>query len=282
MADEELDPRIPTCVNAFDNIVKGGLPVGSMVLLLGEVGSGHVEFAYTSAARLSLAKIDPMVRERYVRESFGHPIVIPPKVLYISFSRSKKEVLRDIRLSFAGVYYEAVKRNLIFKDLSGLYFKHTPVPSTWVADRPMLFGQTGNGASLVEAFVAALETDAPGNLVIVDSLTDLLLSPSVDSKEILYVLKGVQKAAKKWGSLVYLLLTTDIVGEEKEKLVADLCDGVLVFGWQRAPRGSWMRRYMYVPKFVGVLPHLDQQRVARFFTDIRYRSGFVVANTERI
>ncbi|MCK4718628.1 MAG: hypothetical protein KAT70_08170, partial [Thermoplasmata archaeon] len=139
-----LDQRIPTCVNAFDNIIKGGLPSGSLVLLLGEVGSGHVEFAYTSAARLSLVRADKNMRDRYVQESFGHDIVIPERTVYISFSRSKKEVLREFRLSFATQYYEAFKRNLVFKDLSNLYFRRTPVPSSWLDQKPMFLGAQGN------------------------------------------------------------------------------------------------------------------------------------------
>ncbi|MCD6461295.1 MAG: recombinase RecA [Thermoplasmata archaeon] len=276
------DARVPTCVNAFDNIVKGGLPTGSLVLLLGEVGAGHLEFAYTSAARLSLAKKDRRVRERYVKESFGHPIVIPPKTLYISITRSREDVLREVRLSFDRPYYEAFKSNLVFKDLSSIYFKHTPVPSSWVTDTPVPFLSSDDGTSLVESLVAALEADAPQNLVIIDSLTDLFISSMMDEKDLLFVLKGLQRASKKWESLVYLLLTTEVLDPARERMIADLADGVLVFGWQRTTRQTRMRRYMYVSKFMGVLPHLDQQRVSRFFTEIRHNTGFVVANTERI
>ncbi|MDG6221053.1 MAG: RAD55 family ATPase [Candidatus Thermoplasmatota archaeon] len=277
-----LDRRIPTWVNAFDNIIGGGLPAGSLVLLLGEVGSGHIEFAHTSSARLSLARDQPQMREMYLEKNYDDEIILPGKTVYISFSRSKEEVLREFRLSFATQYYEAFKKNLVFKDLSGLYFKRTPVPSSWIDQKPLFGNPQGNGSSLVESLVEFLDKEAPGAMVIIDSLTDLFLSNSINAQDIMYVLKGLQRASKKWGSLIYLLLTREVIEERQERIIADLCDGVLVFGWSMAEKRSWMRRYMYVAKFTGVLPHVDRHRVSRFLTDVRTNTGFVVANTERI
>ena len=62
--------RMPTCVAAFDSIVKGGLPAGSVVLLKGEPGAGHAEFAYTSAARLSLVKLKPEMKSTIIDPAY--------------------------------------------------------------------------------------------------------------------------------------------------------------------------------------------------------------------
>ena len=62
--EERWRKRVPTCVAAFDSIVKGGIPAGSLVLLLGEIGAGQTEFAFTSAAKLALAKSKPHLRDR--------------------------------------------------------------------------------------------------------------------------------------------------------------------------------------------------------------------------
>jgi KaiC/GvpD/RAD55 family RecA-like ATPase len=43
--------RIPTGIESLDNIIEGGLPSGSIVLLLGELGAGDFEFAITSSMR---------------------------------------------------------------------------------------------------------------------------------------------------------------------------------------------------------------------------------------
>ena len=45
------DRRVPTGVADFDSLA-GGIPAGSVVLLIGEAGAGHQEFALTSAAHL--------------------------------------------------------------------------------------------------------------------------------------------------------------------------------------------------------------------------------------
>ena len=48
--------RVPTGVADFDSIIQGGMPLGSVVLLLGDVGGGGLEFALTSAAKIGIVK----------------------------------------------------------------------------------------------------------------------------------------------------------------------------------------------------------------------------------
>ena len=40
--------RMPTGIASLDPILDGGIPPGSMILLLGEIGAGNYEFAYSS------------------------------------------------------------------------------------------------------------------------------------------------------------------------------------------------------------------------------------------
>jgi len=65
-------------------------------------------------------------------------------------------------------------------------------------------------------------------------------------------------------------------------MVIDSVDGVLRFEWAKFHHTSKRQRYLYVEKFMSVLPHLDQERIARFATLITSQSGFVVINTERV
>ena len=51
--------RIPTGVSDFDTMIQGGFPAGSVILLIGDVGAGQREFAYTSASKLAIVKDDP-------------------------------------------------------------------------------------------------------------------------------------------------------------------------------------------------------------------------------
>ena len=47
--------KVPTFVQSLDTIMKGGIPGGSSVLLLGEPGAGNFEFSLTSAVNLARA-----------------------------------------------------------------------------------------------------------------------------------------------------------------------------------------------------------------------------------
>jgi hypothetical protein len=88
--------------------------------------------------------------------------------------------------------------------------------------------------------------------------------------------------AKKWGAVFYLLLTDEILDRKRQQMIIDSVDGVLKFEWAKFHHTSKRQRYLYVEKFMSVLPHLDQERIARFATLITSQSGFVVINTERV
>ena len=65
-------------------------------------------------------------------------------------------------------------------------------------------------------------------------------------------------------------------------MIIDSVDGVLVFEWSRHTTSSKRQRYIYIAKFVSLMPHLDEQRIARFATTLTSQSGLVVIDTERI
>lgn len=273
--------RIPTCVAAFDSIIKGGVPAGSVILLLGEIGSGQTEFAYTSAAKLALAQSKPNLRKGILCV-YTPNIIIPEKICYVSFTKSRRDVLREVAISFNEEYYNAFRENLVFKDFSRLYFKHSIVPPSWSAQEGSLFSSAENSHNLLEELINFLDQNGRNNLVIIDSLTDLLISPNVEVEKLLSILKGMQRVSKEWGGLIYMILSKNVASSHVEKAISDLADGLLVFDWSKSTIYSKRQRYMYVGKFIGVLPHLDQANIARFMTDISGRRGFVVANTERI
>ena len=136
-------PRIPTGVPDFDYLT-GGVPSGSVILLLGEAGAGHQEFALTSAVHLMLRYDDPALHRFYLGSAKG-PFVYPEGVAYISTSRSREQVLNEVRGSFAGIYPEILVRHLTFHDLSPAYFRDTVVPTAWssLPPSPLLGDATG-------------------------------------------------------------------------------------------------------------------------------------------
>jgi KaiC/GvpD/RAD55 family RecA-like ATPase len=273
--------RVPTGVADFDSIIQGGMPMGSVVLLLGDVGGGGLEFALTSAAKIGIVKEFPDTRNFMLGDA-GKGGILPEKMCYITFSRSKDDLLREVKMSFNKDFYASLSGGLLFKDFSKDYFMHTVVPTTWVdSDQSGLFSEKPKDG-LLESLVDFLDQNAPKSMVIIDSLTDLVVSESVDFQDLVALLKGIQRMAKKWGSVFYLVLTDEILDRKRQQMIIDSVDGVLKFEWAKFHHTSKRQRYLYVEKFMSVLPHLDQERIARFATLITSQSGFVVINTERV
>ncbi|MFA5312208.1 MAG: hypothetical protein WC375_02680 [Methanomassiliicoccales archaeon] len=273
--------RIPTGVADFDSIIKGGMPPGSVVLLLGDLGAGQNEYAITSAAKLSIVKENPESATFYLG-SYLREKMMPDKICYITFSRSKDDILQEIRMSFNSDFYDSFSRNVIFKDFSSCYFRQTLVPRSWTGESASaLFG--GNGEeNLLEGLVTYLDENAKGSMIVIDSLTDLLLTTKIEVQDLIAVLKGMQRVSKKWGGVIYLLLTKDVVDDKKQRMIMDSVDGALLFEWNKIGTSSRRQRYIHVEKFMSILPHLDKERVARFATTVTAQSGLVVIDTERI
>ncbi len=269
--------RIPTSVAAFDEIVNGGIPSGSVVILAGEPGAGNVEFAHTSAAKLSMAR---RFKERRKFIIIDAPdIYLPQGTLYISFSRSSREILRAAEITFDEDLYDSFREDLTFLDLSVEYFRNSIVPRKWITSKPEEFLK--RKGELLKEFVRAIE-DADGKIVIVDSLTDLVTSPRIDFNNLVDVIRGMRRVAKNWNTVIYLIFTLGVVDRMKENTLFDAVDGVFVFEWHGSGRYSKRYRYMYVMKFAGLMAHLEEERIARFNTTLNRRNGFVVVNTEKI
>lgn len=272
---------MPTGVADFDSILQGGLPKGSVVLLLGDVGGGGLEFALTSAAKIGIVKEFPDTRNFMLGDA-GKAGVLPNKISYVTFSRSKDDILQEVKLSFNRDFFDSLKGTLLFKDFSKDYFVHTVVPTNWLESGDTGLFTDAKNDGLLASMADFLDSNAPDSLVIIDSLTDLVVSESVNFQDVIALLKGIQRMAKKWGAVFYILLTDEILDRKRQQMVIDSVDGVLKFEWARFHHTSKRQRYLYVEKFMSVLPHLDQERIARFATLITSQSGFVVINTERV
>jgi|YelNatPaOPRAMG01_1025707.scaffolds.fasta_scaffold03254_2 KaiC/GvpD/RAD55 family RecA-like ATPase len=275
--------RMPTGVADFDSILNGGLPAGSVVLLLGDVGAGQLEFCLTSAAKIGLVLENPKSLEFFLGHAAKHS-KLPEKLSYITFSKSKQDILQEVALSFNRDYHDSLVKRLEFKDFSEKYFMRTIVPPHWVQEsKPnKLFSSGESDRSLLEDFVAFFDENSNNSMIIVDSLTDLIMTESVPFSDLIAVLKGLKRMAKNWKCLIYLILTDDILDKRKQQMIIDSVDGVLRFEWSKSVHSSNRQRYMYVEKFMPVLATMEQERIMRFATLVTSQSGFVVIDTERV
>jgi hypothetical protein len=90
-------------------------------------------------------------------------------------------------------------------------------------------------------------------------------------------LRGLQRAAKRWNSTIYLLLTSGILDRSQELEIADCVDATLLFRWEET--GAQRRqRVMYFEKFRGVMPRLEEKDLVKFAVKISAGSGFEVRN----
>jgi KaiC/GvpD/RAD55 family RecA-like ATPase len=280
--------KIPTGVPDFDQIIRGGMPTGSVVLLLGEDGAGNQEYAYTSIAKIGIAKKYPTLSTYFLgTENYD---VLPAKICYITFSRSRDDILQEVGSTFNYDYFSIFRDNVVFKDFSSDYFRNTIVPSAWTKsaeeeepiDLQEALGVDEEKSSLLEDLVSFLDLHAKDSMVIIDSLTDLVTSNAINVRDLVTALKGLRRAAKHWDGIVYLLLAQDIMEKREQKMLVDSVDGVLTFEWARYHKSSKRQRHMYVEKFSSILAHLERKRIAKFPLMITSKSGMVIVNLELI
>ncbi len=277
--------RLPTGIPTFDSIIKGGFPSGSLVLLTGDVGAGNIEFAYTSAAMLSMLKGSPD-KYRQVKEQLGvlmttkdEELKLPEKICYISFTRSKEDILKELNHSFSPELVSVLSENMIFEDLS----QSSVFPGKDIGWMSMnSFRSVDEERELLNKLTTILDTCATNNLVIIDSLTSLFhaCNRHMTWNDRISFLEEVQRKSKKWDGLVFLLLGKGIFESMKEEDMMDVADGDLVFEWFE--EGFARQQAMYMKKFRGVMPHIARDFIIRFDTMVTNTEGFVVTNVKRI
>jgi KaiC/GvpD/RAD55 family RecA-like ATPase len=269
---------IPTGVPSFDPVIKGGIPAGSFILLLSEVGAGGAEFMYSSLLMLA-----EMMKEKVALKS---NYMLPQKIVYISLTKTRENVLESIStMNIANI--ANVEEALTFIDLSSDYFAKTHLPRHWTNTSEMSLDDyklSQKNKTLFESLINTLENYAPGNLVIIDSLTDLMrgtASESLTWEDLISLLKGIERMSKQWNASIYALLTAHIFEPCMEEEVSDCVDGVLVFGWD-ATSSNQRQRIMFIKKFRGLMPYLEDDNVVRFETRVSASRGFEVSNIREI
>jgi KaiC/GvpD/RAD55 family RecA-like ATPase len=139
---------IPTGVADFDSITKGGFPAGSVVLLVGDLGAGQTEFAMTSASKLSMVKEHPDTAAFIL--GAGKDSRLPDKICYITFSRSREEVLAELQSAFNNDFYSSFERIVQFKDFSSSYFRKTLVPRSWAGESSSIFSSDSTNENVLD------------------------------------------------------------------------------------------------------------------------------------
>ena len=277
--------RIPTGITTLDTIIRGGFPSGSLVLLTGEVGAGHTEFAYTSAVMLSMMKNNPEKLKAVKGQlepllAKDESLKIPESICYLSFTHSREDILTELGQAFTSEFAATLSNNMVFKDLSPASMFKEGDAQDWLSIKNMR--SVDGERELLKEFSLTLNSKASGSLLIIDSLTSLFRACGrfMSCEDDISLLEDIQRKAKKWDGIVYLLLGRGVLETRREEEIMDVADGVLVFEWFQ--EGFSRQQSMYMKKFRGVMPHIARDYIVRFDTMVTNTDGFAVTNVKRI
>jgi predicted DCC family thiol-disulfide oxidoreductase YuxK len=208
--------RYPFGVAGLDNNINGGAPDGSLVLAAGEAGAGGREFLYTSALMNALGDTDPDLFDLYYGELAG-AATLADEIHYLSFTEGKASIREEMLYTMESSIVESGIDRVEFTDLSREYFRLSPVPREWYAgERGSIadMASTGERAGLIESLADHLEANTAGNIVYVDSLTDLVGVREGDVfewRDIVYLLQGLRRAIKSWGGVVVVYVGQEVL-----------------------------------------------------------------------
>jgi archaellum biogenesis ATPase FlaH len=275
--------RIPFGIARLDSRIGGGSPAGSVVLLAGESGAGAREFLYTSAVMNGLEGADPDLFDLHYGD-LSPAATSPASIHYLSYTADERTLSTEIEYTMDEELVDSGLEPVTFEDLSNEYFQLSPVPREWYGPSHRSITDLGRDATrrgVLTATADYLDDHAAGGLIFIDSLTDLLAARGRHHSisELVLTLKGLRRIARKWESLILLLLNKDAVTDQELGNLMTAVDGTLQFEWETG--GNERVRTMYVPEFRGVLSQLEEEDIIRFETEI-HDAGFDVSNVRKI
>ncbi|WP_321506031.1 hypothetical protein [uncultured Methanoregula sp.] len=269
---ENVKQKTPTGITSLDPILNGGVPRGSVILLLGDIGAGSYEFTYSSIVSLL---------ELMKEKKTSPDVEAPEEIRYITFTRVMEDVRQEIVNSFKIEGLDTLVSEVRFDDLSEMYFDNSVVPDEWYSHSDIITRlQNRSGKEGILLQLANVINDIkPNSLVVLDSITDIATQSSIPNiwQNLTGFLRGLQRISKQRGITTYLLLSEGILDPSREKELADIADAVVLFKWEETA-GARRQRVMYFEKFRGVMPHLEERDLVKFAVKISTVGGFEVRN----
>ena len=172
-----------------------------------------------------------------------------------------------------------------FESLSQPYFHASPVPRGWyTAETPEIKNlrkRHEEREELLSAFGNALSERAPNNLVVVDSLSDLVgtIGENLSWSDITYLVSGLQKAAHQWQGLILLHVNHETLTDVELGQLMEACSGTLRFQWETG--GSTRARTLVVKQFRGVLSQIEEENIVQFEAELG-DAGFDISDVRKI
>jgi archaellum biogenesis ATPase FlaH len=262
--------KMPTGISSLDPMMEGGIPPGTVVLLLSEIGAGSYEFIYSSILSISSMKSKSPV---------SNSILLPSSIRYVTFTKMSDDIKREMKLSFYDDLLEGLN-SIQFEDLSQLYFDASVVPIDWYSKGDIVSRlQNRTNRDILSQLSLTFGPGADNNLIVLDSLTDLATQYAGTARwgDLMAFMRGLQRIAKKLNTTIYLPLAQGILDVKNEREIADIADAVILFHWEESSAAR-RQRVMYFEKFRGLMPHLEEKDLVKFSVRISDAIGFEVSN----
>ena len=276
-------PRIPFGVSRFDKVIEGGAPRGTVVLLVGDAGAGAREFMYTSVTMNAVAHTDTDLFGLHYGD-LHEDAVLPPEIHYLSFTDDETTIREELSYVLDDDLVDAATEHITVRDFSPEYFQLSPVPRAWYLGETTTLQDlsgSGNRSDVLTALGSYLNDHASDNLVVIDSITDLVaaISDEMEWNDIAMLVRGLGKAAHRWNGLILTYASRETLAATQLGHLMDAADGTLQFEWESG--GSKRARTMVVQEFSGVLSQIERENIVRFETEI-HDGGFDVSDVRKI
>ena len=276
---------LPLGVGRLDRLLDGGAPSGSVVLLAEESGAGAREFLYTSAAMNALSHADPELFSLHYGE-LDPDVSVPPEVHYLSLTEGPESLRRELAFTMTEEIVDAASEEIQFRDFSPEYFQLSPLPREWYLGNATSIGEMGKRDrrdGILSSLGEYLNEHAAGNLVLLDSLTDLTTARGDEMErgwdDVIMLVRGLKKAAFQWDGLILLLVSEDAITDRQFGALMDAASGTLRFTWETG--GSQRARTMVVREFRGVLSRLEEEDIVQFEVEI-HEGGLDISDVRKI
>ncbi|MFB6162436.1 MAG: RAD55 family ATPase [Halococcoides sp.] len=273
--------RIPFGIRRLDRLMGGGAPVGSVVLCAGEAGAGARSFVQTTAIMTALGQTDAETHDLYYGD-LPDGARLPEAIHYLTVTSSREQVSWEIERLVESEIHDAFEA-ITVHDFASRYFQPSPIPRDWYGEAATSIAELSSGdrEGLLAGVGQLLSEHAPGSLVIVDSLSDLVGAPgdTVAWNEVIVMMRALTRAALEWGALVLVHVGRDTLEPTDLGRLIDAATGTLAFSWESA--GNERERTMIVRSFRGVLSEIEAEDIVRFETEIT-DAGFGVSDVRKI
>jgi KaiC/GvpD/RAD55 family RecA-like ATPase len=270
---------IPTGIPSLDPLLFGGLPLGTLVLLIGESGAGCEEFTYTSTASLSQMKENAGSR-------LAANAILPENILFITVTRRKGDIINEVSRAFARNMREELQ-HIDFFDLSDMYFEKSLVPLQWYSQHSNIVermqSKTRLSDNILTALANKLDQTPRRSMLVLNTLTELATQFNAEAEWPSFVayIRGLQRVLTMWDSCMYLILAKGVLNQWQECELKDVCDAVVHFQWEVSPTAK-RQRVLYIDKFRGILPQLEEKELVKFLVKITPAQGFEVNNIRAV